>query len=166
MTINRDNAEQIAQGFGIDYKNSPIFARIQTEDNQLRLQNALSVLPLLAAFNDAKIALRKIRKENNSTDDAELQLIYKLAIWESFCITSYSKIAECPTFNILELAFEEVKKLEYDWNAFGYEKLNLLKSDIKAMLSFWGEPKKHTTLNRKYNALYKEYELKCKENLF
>lgn len=166
MIINRENAEQIAKELGIDYNNSPIFTRIKTEDNQLRLHNAISSLPLPAAFNDAKITLRKIRKENNSTDDTELNLIYKLAIWESFCVTSYSKIAECPTYNILEAAFEEVKMLEYDWNSFGYEKLNLLKSDIKAMVAIWGEPKKHTTLNKKYNDLYRKYELKCKENLF
>ena len=114
------------------------------------------------AFNDAKIALRKIRKENRSDNDTELKLIYKLAVWESFCIEPYSDIAECPTFNILEKAFKEVKTLAYSWNDIGYKKLNLNSSDIKAMVLFWGEPTAHSTLNEKYGSIYRSYELKLK----
>ena len=136
MTINSKTAKSIAESLGLDYDVTPVFEKIQTEDNAKRLKNALKALPVPAGFSDAKIALRKLRKENGTTTDAELKMLYKLAVWESFCTEYYSEVAQCPAFNILEKAFKEVKKLEYDWNTIGYKKLKLNSSDIKAMVSF------------------------------
>ncbi|MBO4729729.1 MAG: hypothetical protein J5631_15050 [Spirochaetaceae bacterium] len=165
MTINSKNASQIAKYLDIEYTElTPVFERIPNADNTTRLRNALKSLPLPAAFSDSKIALRKIRKENDSQTDIELKMIYKLAVWESFCIEPYSETAQCPSFNILEKAFKEVKTLSYDWNSIGYKYLKLNSSDIKAMISFWGEPSKHSTLHEKYNELYKSYERKVANN--
>lgn len=163
MTINSKNYAQIAKSLGIEVDElTPVFEKNENADNQTRLKNALKSLPLPSAFSDAKYTLRKIMKENNSQDDTELKFIYRLAVWESFCIEPYSEIAECPTFNILEKAFKKVKELDYSWNEIGYKQLKLNNSDIKAMISFWGEPDGHSSLNEKYNNLYKSYELKLK----
>ena len=163
MIINSKTAEQIAKSLGLEVPEiTPVFEKLDTDDNEKRLKNALKSLPTPAAFTDAKIALRKLRKENGSKTDTELKLIYRLAVWESFCVETYSQIAQCPTFNIIHKAFKEIKTLDYSWQSIGYKYLKLNTADIKSMVSFWGEPQNHSTLNEKYNDVYRYYELKCK----
>ncbi|MBR5932382.1 MAG: DUF4236 domain-containing protein [Treponema sp.] len=127
-----------------------------------RYENALKSLPTPAAFSDAKICLRQLYKKNQK--EQILKKLYNLAVIESFIQNQYSEIAKCPSFRIMEKAFPTIKTLPIYWNDIGYKKLNLNTSDITVMRELWGEPENHTTFYEKYKDLYKDIEIKLKEN--
>lgn len=89
--------------------------------------------------------------------------MYRLAVIYSFINEPYSKIVGCPSYNVLLLAYKTLSKMTFDYNVFGYEKLTLLNNcDIKELVSFYGEPRQHFSLNEVEKELYKYYELKAK----
>lgn len=128
-------------------------------DIRIRLEHALSCLPVPHAFYVTVRLFRKIKKEKLLKDKE----MYRLAVIYSFINEPYSKIASCPSYNVLLLAYKKISKMTFDYNVFGYKKLTLLnKSDIKELVSFYGEPRQHSSLNEVENELYKYYELKAK----
>lgn len=165
FVVNRNNAEAIARELGIQVDAvSPIFTPLEKNmDIRIQLEHALSCLPVPRAFYVAVRLFRKIKKEKLLKDYEELKEIYRLAVIYSFINEPYSKIAGCPSYNVLLLAYKKISKMTFDYNVFGYEKLTLLnKSDIKELVSFYGEPRQHSSLNEVENELYKYYELKAK----
>ncbi|WP_308687292.1 hypothetical protein [uncultured Treponema sp.] len=138
------------------------------QDYEERLKNALSEIPLPAAYREAAVALRGLRRTYSENAERYIKQLYDLAVKNSLSI-DYSDFCEYPGYNILETIPEAViSSLEYTYNEIGYEKLSLLTAtDIKAVTGLWGEPKSHKTLNEKYHKLWHDYELKYKrENPF
>lgn len=138
------------------------------QDYEERLKNALSEIPLPAAYREAAVALRGLRRTDSENSERYIKQLYDLAVKNSLSI-DYSDFCEYPGYNILETIPEAViSSLEYTYNEMGYEKLSLLTAtDIKAVTGLWGEPKSHKTLNEKYHKLWHDYELKYKrENPF
>ncbi|KTD70378.1 hypothetical protein Lste_0629 [Legionella steelei] len=136
-----------------EYKNKP----------HERLQTAINNLPLPAAFREGITALRTIireKKKNNMGFNNELKLMYWLAAIDSFSIPS-SERCNCPGYNIIEsIPGKEIKSLTFEYDTLGYKHLKLLKiSDIKLLVSSWGQPSNHTTLHKIYQPLWHEYEL-------
>ena len=127
-----------------------------------RLNLAMENFPLPAAFNEASIALRAmIREKKKSNDDIveEIKLLYWIAAIQSLGVP-YSKRLKEPGFNILEsIPGSVIKGLPVAYQKLGYQHLELLnKTDVKWIVSAWGEPKKHSTMNRIHSMLWKEYE--------
>lgn len=132
-----------------------------------RLTIALDNLPLPGAFRDAKIALRAtIRSKRKSKQDYadELELIYRLAVIESFSIP-YSKRLKMPGYNVIEhTPGGKLNSLPFNYQNTGYYKLDLTKTDIKWIVEQWGEPKRHSTLHKDYHDLWVEQEDKFSSN--
>lgn len=129
-----------------------------------RLQIAINNLPLPAAFREGITTLRSIireKKKNNLTFNNELKVLYWLAAIDSFSIPN-SETGNCPGYNIMEsIPGKIIKSLTFDYDELGYKHLKLLKiTDIKWLVSVWGEPSNHTTLHNLYQPLWHEYELK------
>ena len=138
------------------------------QDYEEKLKSALSEIPLPAAYREAAVALRGLRRTDSENSERYIKQLYDLAVKNSLSI-DYSDFCEYPGYNILETIPEAViSSLEYTYNEMGYEKLSLLTAtDIKAVTGLWGEPKSHKTLNEKYHKLWHDYELKYKrENPF
>lgn len=128
-------------------------------DIRIRLEHALSCLPVPRTFYVAVRLFRKIKKEKLLKDKE----MYRLTVIYSFINEPYSKIAGCPSCNVLLLVYKTLSKMTFYYNVFGYKKLTLLnKSDIKELVGFYGEPRQHSSLNEVENELYKYYELKAK----
>lgn len=54
---------------------------------------------------------------------------------------------------------EELKALPFSYANLGYEKLPLLnKTDAKWLTQSWGEPQRHTTLNKVHREIWVKYE--------
>lgn len=137
------------------------------DDLDKRLTIALDNLPLPGAFREAKIALRAtIRSKRKSKQDyaAELELIYRLAVIESFSIP-YSKRLKMPGYNVIEhTPGGKLNSLPFNYQSTGYSKLDLTKTDIKWIVEQWGEPKRHSTLHKDYYGLWVEQEDKFSSN--
>ncbi len=127
-----------------------------------RLKLALDNLPLPAAFREAAVATRSIIRAKRKADeqyDRELHLLYWLAAIDSFSIP-YSCRLKTPGYNVMELVpGEELKALPFSYAELGYENLPLLnKTDVKWLTQSWGEPKRHSTLNKVHRGTWVKYE--------
>ena len=127
-----------------------------------RLKLALANLPLPAAFREAAVATRtiiRLKRKVEEQYDQELYLLYWLAAIDSFRVP-YSKRLQTPGYNVMELVpGEELKTLPFSYANLGYQKLPLLnKTDAKWLTQSWGEPKRHTTLNRVHREIWVKYE--------
>ncbi|QLB23317.1 hypothetical protein [Phocoenobacter skyensis] len=135
------------------YKNEPL----------KRLGLAYQNLPLSVAFKEAKIAVRALIREKRKykTDyEAELEILYGLAVFESMAIP-YSTYADTPGYNIMNLVWKntnEFTDLTYDYQQVGYKKLRLGVTDIKWIVAKWGEPQTHSTLNKVHHDIWCYYE--------
>ncbi len=142
--------------------------KIPAEEYEARLSEAYRLIPLPAAYREAAVALRGLRRTDSENSECYVKQLYDLAVKNSLS-TDYSDFCKCPGFNILETIPETViSSLEYTYSEMGYEKLSLLTvTDIKSVTGLWGEPKSHKTLNEKYHKLWHDYELKYRrENPF
>ena len=131
-----------------------------------QLSLALDNLPLPASFKEAAIATRAIIREKRKSKeiyDDELALLYWLAAINSFSIP-YSEVLKEPGYNVMEsIPGKMLNSLAFSYNELGYQKLKLLnKTDIKWIISCWGEPDSHTTLHNLHIDIWKEYENKLK----
>ncbi|MBQ9282473.1 MAG: hypothetical protein IJ207_09785 [Treponema sp.] len=80
-SINRDNAEQIAEELGFEYKNTPIWNKTNSGWKE-RYKNALSAMPIPRAFSEIKICLRQMYKETK--EEKYLIDLYSYSVLESF----------------------------------------------------------------------------------
>lgn len=136
-------------------------------DPDKRLQTALENLPLPGAFREAKVALRatiRSKRKLKQGHSGELELIYRLAVIESFSIP-YSKRLKMPGYNVFEhTPGGKLNCLPFNYNNTGYHKLDLNKTDIKWIIEQWGEPNRHSTLHKDYHELWVEQEDKFFSN--
>jgi len=128
-----------------------------------RLKLAIENLPLPAAFREAAIATRALiraRKKITASFSGELALLYWLAAIESFGVP-YSDYLQQPGFNVFQSVPGAVlKSLPFTYDHLGYNQLPLLtKTDTKLLVSLWGEPVTHSTLNKVYRKLWHSYEV-------
>lgn len=129
------------------------------EEYNQRLNNALNDLPSPHSFKDAMIALRGIKKIDKENEEKYLNQIYQLAALNSF-FKPYSKVLEASGFCVLEIIpVDIIRRFEINYYDLGYEELLLSKTDIKELVELYGEPKKHTTLIKKYASVWRKYEL-------
>ncbi len=57
-----------------------------------------------------------------------------------------------------------MKSLPFTYDRLGYNQLPLLtKADTKWLVSLWGEPASHSTLNKVYRDLWNSYEVAEKQ---
>ena len=78
----------------------------------------------------------------------------------------YSEYCQCPGYNIIEIMPAHlIEGLSYTYNDIGYNELTLLgKTDIKELVSLWGEPEHHSTLNKMYHDVWHKYEVYYKKH--
>jgi len=130
-----------------------------------RLALALKNLPLPAAFRECFVALRDIineKKKNNENFENEYKFLYKLGAVQSMSIP-YSEKKEQPGYNVMvKIPGGMLFKLPTPYDVFGYEKIGFSKTDCKAFVSLWGEPKSHTTMNEYYHEIWEKYENKLR----
>jgi len=128
-----------------------------------RLRTAMDNLPLPGAFREAAVALRamiRAKRKAKKSYEEELGLLYWLAAVESFMLPYADKLKE-PGFNVVQsIPGKRLRALPVDYQQVGYEKLGLLKTDVKWIIAAWGEPQQHQTLNEVHRALWDEYEAK------
>lgn len=137
-------------------------ARRAKDDSQKRLQIAMKVLPLPAAFHEAAISVRAMirdaKKDKRSTG-RQLELLYWLAAVSSFSVP-YAERSRQPGFNVMEVGSgAEIAALPFNYDSLGYEKLDLLTAtDKHAIAVAWGEPGNHSTLNELHRDAWERYE--------
>jgi hypothetical protein len=132
------------------------------DDSRQRLQIALKMLPLPAAFREAAVAvrtmIREARKDRRSTG-RQLELLYWLAAVASFSVP-YAARSRQPGVNVMEVGSgAEIAALPFTYDALGYERLDLLTAtDKQAIAAAWGEPGSHSTLNALHRDVWERYE--------
>lgn len=141
--------------------------RIKTLEGGDRLKLAVENLPLPAAFRHAMIAIRQLTRDAmKSGCDCEKHLVflYWLAAVESFLLP-YSERLQQPGYNVFSTIPSAVfKKLPFTYKSLGYKNLPLLnKTDVKWLVSRWGEPDSHMTLNAMHKDVWDYYEQKVFE---
>lgn len=132
------------------------------EDPSQRYQVAQKFLPWPLGFKESVLALRAIIRDKKKTDvdyESDLLSLYHLAAWESFCPKQCESIDE-PAFKIFDqIPGGVVADLEVDYQQLGYEQLKLVtKTDAKMLVSLYGEPKQHSTLNQLYAEVWQQAE--------
>jgi hypothetical protein len=124
------------------------------DDPRKRLALAWENLPYPAAFRHAAVAIRSLLK--GSLADGQdigplLDRLYGLAALENFLFDEPALPNGLgPAFNVAEgIPKETLAGLEFPYDEIGYEKLPLLsKSDVKLLVSRWGEPRRHRSARR------------------
>lgn len=119
-----------------------------------RYEVAQAFLPWPLGFKESILALRAIIREKKKAEmgfEPELQALYKLAAWESFCPKHSDRLDEAG-FKIFDVyPGGNVASLNIDYNELGYAELKLVnKTDSKLLVEMYGEPKNHSTLNELY----------------
>ncbi len=129
------------------------------------LQDGIKAIPLPAGYSTAIQALHGLRKLDKDNSVEYLKQIYQLAVQYSMYIY-YSEYCQCPGYNIIEIMPAHlIEGLSYTYNDIGYNELTLLgKTDIKELVSLWGEPEHHSTLNKMYHDVWHKYELYYKKH--
>lgn len=132
------------------------------EDPNQRYQVAQEFLPWPIGFKESVLALRAMIRDKRKADieyDSELLSLYHLAAWESFCPKQCNSLEE-PAFKVFEkIPGGLVTALPVDYQQLGYEQLKLLtKTDAKMLVSLYGEPKQHSTLNQLYAETWQQAE--------
>ena len=132
------------------------------EDPSQRYQVAQKFLPWPLGFKESVLALRAIIRDKKKADvdyESDLLSLYHLAAWESFCPKQCESIDE-PAFKIFDqIPGGVVADLEVDYQQLGYEQLKLVtKTDAKMLVSLYGEPNQHSTLNQLYAEVWQQAE--------
>jgi hypothetical protein len=155
MKITSENGEKFWFNAIKQYRESP--------DKRLAL--ALKNLPYPRAFSECFIALRAMineKKKNNENIENDYKFLYKLGVINSMCIP-YSERKEQPGFNVMvNIPGRLLLSLPTPYEIFGYEKIGFSKTDCKAFVQLWGEPKSHTTMNEIYHEIWYKYESKLR----
>lgn len=132
------------------------------EDPSQRYQVAQKFLPWPLGFKESVLALRAIIRDKKKADvdyESDLLSLYHLAAWESFCPKQCESIDE-PAFKVFDqIPGGVVADLEIDYQQLGYEQLKLVtKTDAKMLVSLYGEPNQHSTLNQLYAEVWQQAE--------
>jgi hypothetical protein len=135
-----------------------VFQPVKTPKNasltevNARLDNAISYLHLPAAYKDILISLRmiiRIKRKKCLEIQSELKTLYKYACqYNFFNAEPYLKKAHEPAFNLEEVIDKDYfNTLPIPYSALGYKKITELnKTDVKWLVSEFGEPKSHNTV--------------------
>jgi hypothetical protein len=147
-----------------------IFKPVKTPKNanikelKVRLENAISFLHLPAAYKDILISLRmiiRLNKKEGKQYHSELELLYEYACRYNFLNSKpYLEKAQEPAFNLTELInYNEFNSLPMPYNKIGYKNITeLSKTDVKWLISEFGEPQDHTSVSDLYKEKRNELE--------
>jgi hypothetical protein len=139
-------------------------------------------IPLPAAFRELSIALRKkiiIALKQDKNINSKLNMLYELAVYHRFLFAyptvKISKIAAFseegriyPTFSVAGLAHNKgaMKKIKANYTDMGYKFIELLnKTDIKWMVTVWGEPKNHADPRQVYLVEWNKHLERFEKNI-
>ena len=145
-----------------------VFEQVETpkkpslEDIQSRLNNAKKSFPLPAGYKDACICMRMIirnkQKEKKSYKN-ELTQLYRYACEHNFFDSEpYLEGISEPSYNLYEVIKKsEFSALEMPFEKIGYKQIpQLNKTDIKWLISEFGEPETHLTVSEYHNDFHKK----------
>ena len=146
------------------------------DDPMKRIELGLSFLPYPAAFSESCKGIRKLISERSRLKqniDVELESLYQLAVIHSMLVP-YSEKLNVAGYNVMEMIPGNLLfNLNFTYSDIGYEKIQLLgKSDITKLVTLYGQPKRHSTLNEMYRDIWDKYEkvlgsmLEKKQELF
>lgn len=132
------------------------------EQASKRYEVAQQFLPWPLGFKESVLALRAIirdKKKANEDYQSELLSLYELAAWESFCPKQCDNLQQ-PGFKVFDqIPGGLVIALPIDYQQLGYKQLKLVtKTDAKMLVSIYGEPKQHSTLNQLFQPLWQQAE--------
>ena len=104
-------------------------------------------------------AVIRAKRKSKEPIGEELSFLYWLAALRSFML-DYAPILQEPGFNVFEaMPGRRLGSLQFSYAELGYRELTLLnKTDVKWLVSEWGEPSSHTTMNTLYRDLWDRYE--------
>ncbi|MBU4444812.1 hypothetical protein KJ656_06990 [bacterium] len=144
-----------------------------------RLKNAEKSIPLPAGYKDTCICIRMLIKykiKRNENYEKWLKRLYKVACeYDFFASQPYLYELREPSFNLSEvLPKKEISCLKMPYHEIGYRNSTILnKTDIKWLVSHFGEPKAHIPVNdfhketfNKAVGLLKEERKRQKNNLW
>ena len=123
-----------------------------------RTQAALNVCegkyPLYSAYRQATLILRSILQDKNVDEPKVQEILSRL-----YKTAATAEMIHCKGSGGQSMSPAALKKLKMplndnfsiDYNELGYKEIPLLtKKDIKAIVSYWGEPEKHDSPRRLY----------------
>mgnify|MGYP001161301866 CR=1 FL=1 len=128
---------------------------------QGQTESALSVceskFPLYSAYRQATLILRSILQDKNidekKTHETLLRL-YKTAATAEMIHMKKSTGETISSTTLKKINMPLIENFSFEYNNLGYTEIPLLtKKDIKALVSRWGEPKKHESPR----SLYQKY---------
>jgi len=141
----------------------PNYIKKHKDNSAKRYEVAQQFLPWPLGFKESVLALRAIIRDKKKADEdyeSELLSLYKLAAWESFC-PKYCETLQEPGFKVFDqIPGGTVTALPIDYQQLGYKQLKLIiKTDAKMLVSLYGEPKQHTTLNQLFAEVWHQAEI-------
>lgn len=141
----------------------PNYIKKQKDNSAKRYEVAQQFLPWPLGFKESVLALRAIIRDKKKADEdyeSELLSLYKLAAWESFC-PKYCETLQEPGFKVFDqIPGGTITALPIDYQQLGYKQLKLIiKTDAKMLVSLYGEPKQHTTLNQLFAEVWHQAEI-------
>lgn len=124
-----------------------------------RLELALKMLPLPAAFREAAIASRAIirqKRKDKQEHDNLLQGLYMLAALEGFCFaTPYIVNIGVPAYSVVELIPRNLLfGLPMPYSEIGYKHIPASVTDAKWFVAAWGEPDDHKDPQKYHEKLW------------
>ena len=141
----------------------PNYIKKHKDNSAKRYEVAQQFLPWPLGFKESVLALRAIIRDKKKADEdfeSELLSLYKLAAWESFC-PKYCETLQEPGFKVFDqIPGGTITALPIDYQQLGYKQLKLIiKTDAKMLVSLYGEPKQHTTLNQLFAEAWHQAEI-------
>lgn len=141
----------------------PNYIKKHKDNSAKRYEVAQQFLPWPLGFKESVLALRAIIRDKKKADEdfeSELLSLYKLAAWESFC-PKYCETLQEPGFKVFDqIPGGKISALPIDYQRLGYKQLKLIiKTDAKMLVSLYGEPKQHTTLNQLFAEVWHQAEI-------
>lgn len=141
----------------------PNYIKKHKDNPAKRYEVAQQFLPWPLGFKESVLALRAIIRDKKKADEdyeSELLSLYKLAAWESFC-PKYCETLQEPSFKVFDqIPGGTITALPIDYQQLGYKQLKLIiKTDAKMLVSLYGEPKQHTTLNQLFAEVWHQAEI-------
>ena len=152
-----------------------VFKPVKTEKNlsiddiKIRLKNAKKSFPLPAGYKDACICMRmliKDKKNEKKSYKKELMQLYRFACEYNFFDSSpYLENVKEPSYNLDEVIKKsEFSALNMPYREIGYNRIpQLNKTDIKWLVSEYGEPENHTTVSKYHRDFHEKAEVLLKE---
>lgn len=142
---------------------------LSIDDIKTRLKNAKRSFPLPAGYKDACICMRMLirnKKTEKKSYKKELMQLYRIVCeYNFFDSNPYLENVKEPSYNLDEVIKKsEFSALDMPYREIGYNHITQLnKTDIKWLVSEYGEPENHTTVSDYHRNFHEKAEVLLKE---